>query len=128
MTDPHQAGNPDPRSYTRRWLLRVGGALGLAATGATLSAATGADAGAAVPADAEDTTGAFGNPPAAEALRRQRRRAGGPVQSSVVAESGVVAGPEPISAAGVRLSPSATTIDSTPLARRTSGAPWTVKG
>ncbi|MEV4631607.1 hypothetical protein AB0J90_35610 [Micromonospora sp. NPDC049523] len=128
MTDPHQAGNPDPRSYTRRWLLRAGGALGLAATGATLSAATGADAGIAPPVDAEDTTGAFGNPPATEALRRQRQRVGVSGQSSVVAESGVAVGPQSISAAGARLSPSATAIDSTPLARRTSGAPWTVKG
>ncbi|MFG1800693.1 hypothetical protein ACGFI4_11050 [Micromonospora carbonacea] len=128
MTRPHPAGPPDPGTgpFTRRLMLRIGGVLGLAATGAALSgAAAAAPSGDATPTDAPDPAGDFGRPPAADARRRQLRRGSATTDTTVRAERGTATGADPTSARGARLQPGTTTIDTTPLSRRS--APWPVE-
>jgi hypothetical protein len=119
---------PEPAPLSRRVLLRVTGALGLAATGVAFSKVAGAETPGASSPDTPDQVGAFGHRPSGEVVRRQRGRHARTAQSSVDAGPGVAAGPESISAPGARLSPSKTAIDSTPLSRRTTGTPWKIEG
>jgi hypothetical protein len=118
---------PD-RSISRRWLLRIGGLLGLGATGIAVSGTAGAAPGTGGH-DSPDPTGSFGKPTTVETARRQRRRAGQAGVSRADVAPGVATGPDPSTVLGARLSPSRAAIDHTPLARREPrGGSWTTGG
>lgn len=115
MTEPVDPGvprpdpEPDPEPVSRRWLLRTGGLLGLAAGGVIASGAAAAGAGPAAdtpdPAGVPDSPGAFGQPPTAPALQRQRQRSAAQPLSRTDVRPGVAAAPDPVSAPGARLQP-----------------------
>lgn len=125
MPDSPYPNPPDPAdaSFTRRVLLRIGGALGLTAAGiATVGAAASAkDTSApAVP----DAPGGFGAPPAPGIASQQASRAR--TGSITNVRPGQPTGSEPATASGARLAPNRSRIIDTPLSRR--AAPWAVEG
>ena len=123
MSDPGNPvdGVPNEEPVDRRWLLRTSGLLGVAA-GAVAAGAAGAGAAAATPAPpagAPEVPGAFGQPPSVHASHGVGPNSAGGTSSRV--GPGIAAGPEVSAAAGTRLAPSKTVIDTTPLAQRTTG-------
>jgi hypothetical protein len=129
IIDPN-AAHPEPASLTRRRLVGLAGGLGLAATAAATLGAGGVAAGEAAPTVAPGALVGFGEPPAKEdqVAQRVQGAAAKRGQAHSYVKAGAASGPEPVSAAGLRLKAGNTGIDNTPLARRKSGVAWTVRG